>query len=124
MIRLFQRADERLRAVGTEPDYRFSLANERTFLAYLRTALALLVAGAAVVELVDVFRDETYDRLLGAVLLALGGLTSATSYRRWRRAEEAIRRSAPLPHSAVPRVLASALTVIAVVTVAAMLLDR
>lgn len=122
MIQPFRRADERLRSVGAEPDYRFSLANERTFLAHLRTALALLVAGAAVLELVDVFDDEAYDRLLGAVLLGLGALTSATSYRRWRQAEEAIRRSAPLPYSAVPRLLAGALTVIAVVTLAAALL--
>jgi putative membrane protein len=30
---------------GTEPDYRFTLANERTFLAWIRTALALLAGG-------------------------------------------------------------------------------
>lgn len=122
MTALFRRADERLRGIGGEPDYRFSLANERTFLAYLRTALALLVAGAAVLQLVDVFEAETYDRLLGAALLGLGALTSATSYRRWRIAEEAIRRSAPLPYSAVPGLLATALTVIAVATVIAALL--
>ena len=30
---------------GEEPDYRFTLANERTFLAWLRTALALIAGG-------------------------------------------------------------------------------
>lgn len=30
------------RREGRDPDYRFSLANERTFLAWIRTALALL----------------------------------------------------------------------------------
>lgn len=28
---------------GEEPDYRLTLANERTFLAWIRTALAILV---------------------------------------------------------------------------------
>ena len=30
---------------GEEPDYRFTLANERTFLAWVRTALGLLAGG-------------------------------------------------------------------------------
>ncbi|WP_283215114.1 DUF202 domain-containing protein [Pseudofrankia sp. DC12] len=41
--------------VGTDPDYRFSLANERTFLAWIRTALALLAGGIAVVQIVPSF---------------------------------------------------------------------
>jgi len=109
-------ADERLRAVGDEPDYRFSLANERTFLAYLRTALALFAAGVAVLALDDVFGDGVYQTLLGASLLGLGILTSATSYHRWRVMEEAIRRAEPLPMSLVPRILSLALTVTAVTT--------
>jgi hypothetical protein len=31
-----------------EPDYRFTFANERTFLAWIRTALALIAGGVAV----------------------------------------------------------------------------
>jgi putative membrane protein len=34
-----------------EPDYRFTLANERTFLAWQRTALGLLAAAVAAVQL-------------------------------------------------------------------------
>jgi putative membrane protein len=44
-----------IRAVGEEPDYRFTLANERTFLAWIRTSLALLAGGVAVVQLVPGF---------------------------------------------------------------------
>jgi len=115
-------ADEQLRAVGDEPDYRFSLANERTFLAYLRTALALFAAGVAVLALDDVFGDGVYQTLLGAALLGLGILTSATSYHRWRVMEEAIRRAEPLPLSLVPRILSLALTVTAVTTLVAALI--
>ena len=42
------------RSVGEEPDYRFTLANERTFLAWIRTALALIAGGVALVQLVPV----------------------------------------------------------------------
>ena len=120
---LFRRADERLRSIGDEPDYRFSLANERTFLAYLRTALALMVAGVAVLEFVDVTAAPRYDLLLGAGLLILGILTSATSYRHWRASEEAMRTAQPLPYSSVPRMLAGALTLLAVATLLAALLS-
>lgn len=41
---------------GTEPDYRFTLANERTFLAWIRTALALIAGGVAVAQLLPRFR--------------------------------------------------------------------
>lgn len=112
-------ADEQLRAVGDEPDYRFSLANERTFLAYLRTALALFAAGLAVLALGDAFGDGAL--LLSASLMGLGILTSATSYRRWRVVEEAIRHAGPLPFGLVPRILSLALTVTALTTLVVVL---
>lgn len=111
----WQRSQERLRAVGEEPDYRFSLANERTFLAYLRTATGFLAAGVAVLSLVDLFDEEVYNSLLGASLLLVGLLISASSYGQWRRKEEAMRRAAPLPYSVVPMLVAVAITLIGVV---------
>ncbi|WP_143342795.1 YidH family protein, partial [Crossiella equi] len=39
---------ERVYGVGEEPDPRFTLANERTFLAWIRTSLGLMAAGVAV----------------------------------------------------------------------------
>jgi putative membrane protein len=117
----WKRSQERLRAIGTEPDYRFSLANERTFLAYLRTSIAFFAAGAAAIELVHLFDDEVYDRLLGASLILVGLLMSASSYSRWRRREEAIRQSAALPYSSVPLFAAVAMTVIGAATVTAVL---
>jgi putative membrane protein len=116
------RSQERLRAVGEEPDYRFSLANERTFLAYLRTSIAFFAAGAAAIELLHLFDHELYDTLLGAGLILVGLVMSASSYGRWRRREEAIRRSAALPYSGVPLFAAIAMTGIGAATATAVVL--
>jgi putative membrane protein len=83
-------------AEGAEPDYRFSFANERTFLAWIRTSLALLAAAVAldVVEL-DLSRDV--QRLLAGILVVLGLLSAVAAWIRWALAERAIRRGEPLP---------------------------
>lgn len=61
---------------GEEPDPRFSLANERTFLAWLRTALALLAGGVAVRAL-DLPFEETHERAVGGLLVVLAVVTVA-----------------------------------------------
>jgi putative membrane protein len=59
-------------AGGTEPDPRFTFANERTFLAWSRTALALVVAGLGVVQLLPPFPGVPAGRhLLGVPLIVL-----------------------------------------------------
>jgi len=81
---------------GTDPDPRFSLANERTYLAWIRTGLALL-AGAAALDALDLPLADTVQHLLAA-LLGLGGLVVAVSaWRTWARTERAMREDAPLP---------------------------
>lgn len=81
---------------GSEPDARFSLANERTFLAWARTGLALLAAGVAL-EALDL-PVEPGLRLAAAVLLiALGSAAPAVAWWGWARTERAIRRGEPLP---------------------------
>ncbi|MGW6918803.1 YidH family protein [Kitasatospora sp. NPDC054939] len=86
---------------GEEPDYRFSLANERTFLAWIRTSLGLLAGGIAVDQLTPGVAPAPL-RIGLAVLCALGGAAlGAVAYRRWLRVEEAMRRGEPLPRSRV-----------------------
>jgi putative membrane protein len=81
---------------GEDPDPRFSLANERTFLAWVRTGLALL-AGAAALDALDLPLHDTVQYLLAAVL-ALGGLTVAVmAWRGWVRTERAMRENTALP---------------------------
>ena len=88
---------EKLLPGGTEPDPRFTLANERTFLAWIRTSLALLAGGIAVEAFTtDVF-PEPIRRSLSVLLLLLGMLLSAGSAIRWLRVEASLRSNRPLP---------------------------
>ena len=89
-----------------EPDVRFTYANERTFLAWNRTALALVTAGLAITQLLPAFDLPGGRRLIGLPLIALGTLTSFLSYRHWLDNERAMREGKPLPASPLPRVLA------------------
>jgi putative membrane protein len=91
---------------GDDPDVRFTYANERTFLAWNRTALALIAAGLAVVALLPDFEWDWGARAIGVPLIALGAILSFTSYRRWEGNERAMRLGQPLPPSSLPRVLA------------------
>jgi len=100
------------RSVGEEPDYRFTLANERTFLAWIRTALALVAGGLAAVSLLP---DVTGSELLGIVLLAMSFVTAATAYGRWALNERAMRLGEPLPPTRLPMLMAIGTAVIAIV---------
>jgi putative membrane protein len=105
---------------GVEPDARFTFANERTFLAWNRTALALVVAGLAITQLLPPFPGIPGGRhIVGVPLIVLGIVLSLTSYRQWGRNQRALRLGQPLPHSNLPRLLT--LLVAAVATVATVL---
>ena len=78
----------------TDPDVRFTLANERTFLAYERTAIALVAAGIAVFHLLG---PGWSDRLLGGLLLIGGLVVSVVGWLRFRSAERAIIAGRHLP---------------------------
>jgi len=95
-----------LHQVGTEPDPRFTYANERTFLAWNRTSLALIAAGLAVTSLLPAFHLDYGRRIIGVPLIAFGALLSLTSYRRWENNERAMRLQQPLPPSRLPLILA------------------
>ncbi len=106
-------ADPRLD--GDEIDPRFSYANERTFLAWNRTALALVGVGLAVANLLPPFEFAWGRRMIALPLIALGGLVSIVSLREWIANERAMRRRQRLPTSRLPLLLAVVITVVAVV---------
>lgn len=101
----------------SEPDVRFTYANERTFLAWNRTALALIATGVAATQLLPKFDVQFGRRLLGLPLIALGALLAITSYRYWQRNEDAMRKGQPLPRSPMPAVLAIGIGIVAIIAV-------
>jgi putative membrane protein len=100
-----------------EIDVRFSYANERTFLAWNRTALALIATGVAATQLLPAFNVTFGRRLLGIPLIALGAVIALTSFSHWQANERAMRRREPLVPSRIPLVLSIGIGVVAVVAV-------
>ncbi|MFH8612339.1 YidH family protein [Streptomyces sp. NPDC018029] len=113
-------APERVREEGDTPDYRFSLANERTFLAWLRTALALIGGGFAVDQFLPDLRWG-WRIGLALALLAAGVLCSLRAVNHWVRCERAMRRGDDLPTSRFPTVLSLVVAVVALAMVVVVL---
>jgi putative membrane protein len=101
-----------------EPDYRFTLANERTFLAWQRTALGLLAAAVAVVQLVPELSIAGARHVLGGVLALLAILTAGMGILRWEQVDRAMRRDLPLPRHPTPIYLGVGLVVLGLLTLA------
>jgi putative membrane protein len=100
-----------------ELDVRFTYANERTYLAWNRTALALIATGVAATQLLPKLDVAGGRRILGLPLIALGAVVAAQSFRHWRANQQAMSRGEPLPPSTMPFVLAVGVVVIGVLGV-------
>jgi len=100
-----------LRDVGTRPDYRYTLANERTFLAWLRTALALVAGGLAAAQFLPELRPAYLRELIAIVLLALGALVAIRAVDHWARVQKSMRCDEDLPPSRFPAIMALAVGV-------------
>lgn len=88
---------------GTEPDPRFTFANERTFLAWSRTALALVAAGLAVTQLLPPFPGIPWGRrAIGVPLIVLGAAVAVISYVEWNQDQRALRLGKPLHRTRLP----------------------
>ena len=113
-------APQRLREEGETPDYRFSLANERTFLAWIRTALALVGGGFAVDQFLPDLRWGVRVGMAIA-LLAVGGACALRAVNHWVRCERAMRRGEDLPVSRFPVLLGVGVGLVAVTMVVVVL---
>lgn len=107
----------RVRRVGQTPDYRFSLANERTFLAWVRTALALVAGGLAVAQFLPTLAVANLREILAAVALLLGAAVAVRALNHWLRCERAMRLGEDLPQSRFPVLLAATIALGALVLV-------
>lgn len=109
---------------GAEPDARYTFANERTFLAWSRTALALVVAGLAVVQLLPPFPGVPWGRhVLGVPLIAFGAIVAVTAYGEWVRNQRALRHGDPMPRSVLPKLLAIVIAVMAAISAVVLLVS-
>jgi putative membrane protein len=96
-------------------DARFSYANERTVLAWNRTALASVTAGLAVTQLLPDFSVAGGRRLIGIPLIALGVVLAVGSLRQWQANERAMVTGQPLPPSRLPVLVAAVVAITAVI---------
>ncbi|MET0146435.1 MAG: DUF202 domain-containing protein [Ilumatobacteraceae bacterium] len=109
-------ADHAADAEGcTEPDHRFTLANERTFLAWIRTSLGFLAGGVAVRQLVEPFDVSGGRTALALLAIAASAVLAGGGYLRWRSVQLAMRRGQPLPPAHLVPVVAIGVLAVAVV---------
>lgn len=112
-----------LYAVGTEPDPRFTFANERTFLAWIRTGLGFLAAGVAIDAVAGLNERLSLEVRLASLLLVVCGLACAIgAWSRWIASERAMREGRALPSSPLLLVLVGVLVVVALIAVAVLVL--
>ena len=104
-------------AVGTEPDPRFTFANERTFLAWIRTALGFLAAGVAVAAVARLVGPLGLETRIGSIVLILCGLVcGVAAFRRWMINERAMRLGEPLPSSPLLLIVTAIVASVALVS--------
>ncbi|MGB5446045.1 MAG: DUF202 domain-containing protein, partial [Psychromonas sp.] len=93
------------RSLGEAPDYRFSLANERTYLAWIRTAIALLAGAIAIDQLTPDLADPVIRIFLSSFLCLSAALLALFAYRRWAENERAMRQKRDLPYTSFLKVI-------------------
>jgi len=108
---------------GREPDYRFTLANERTFLAWIRTALAVLAGAILLHQFGDTVEPHWPLLALSVTMTAAGLIFCIGAYFQWQANQQAMRHSRPLPRSTlIP--LAGAVTILVAVVAGLFVLLR
>jgi putative membrane protein len=114
---------EKTPTVGRTPDYRFSLANERTFLAWIRTGLALVAGGLGCAQFLPPLPITYLREIIAVSLLVLGGIVALRAVDHWARTERAMRLGEELPGSKFPAVLAVVVALGALLLIVAVLLQ-
>ena len=111
-----------MRVEGNQIDYRFSLANERTFLAWIRTSVALVAGGIVAAKALD-FNHDFWRWIVSAPPIVGGGLLAVLATARWRRFEAAMRAGRELPIGRTIVVLGIAIALYAALVLVATIAD-
>jgi putative membrane protein len=99
-----------------ELDYRFTLANERTFPAWIRTSLAVAAAAVAVVHVVpDSARGHELRTVVGVGLAGASVVLAGVALHRWVSVERAMREGRPVRAAFGPYALAACMALTGVV---------
>ena len=117
------RLERGLERTGSDPDARFTFANERTFLAWNRTALALIAAGLAAAQFLH-FNHHWLRLVIAVPLIVLGAVLALASYLHWGDSERAMRLQQPLRYSWMPRLLTGGIILIALCGGVVAIVDR
>ena len=104
-------------------DYRFTLANERTFLAWIRTSLGLLAGGVALQSLAAQFATADYRRAIALSCAVLALVLCCLAFRQWRRVNRAMHQGTELPGNLVVPLVAVGVVLIAIAAVLALVLS-
>ncbi|MFC6012813.1 YidH family protein [Nocardia lasii] len=104
-------------------DYRFTLANERTFLAWIRTALGLLAGGVAVHTLVQPTRLAGFAGPISLICLLMALIVALAAFLHWRRVNLAMRSGRDLPRSELVPILSAGVAVVALLACVAVVLS-
>ncbi len=105
------------RSEGNTPDYRFSLANERTYLAWIRTALALLAGAIGIDQLAPDIATPVLRVVLSVFLCVCSGALAVFAYRRWCDNEKSMRLNQPLKYTSFLKTISVVLLLLAVVII-------
>lgn len=106
---------------GSEPDARFSLANERTYLAWIRTSVALMAAGVAL-QVFGIGDHSTPSVVASTMLIVCSIVLPLAAWVSWARVERSLREDAPLPAPSSTGLLALVLAVASGLVLVAVLL--
>lgn len=99
--------------VGLEPDPLYTLANERTYLSWLRLAVTLL-AGAVAIDRLFLEHPRLDSQVIALVLVVVAFGTCGLGVWRWWMTERALRRRLPLPGFGPPLLGTAAIVLVGV----------
>lgn len=111
-----RRWPSRVYSSGSDPDPRFSFANERTFLAWIRTGLGFLAAGVAIAAVARLTERLGIEVRIASILLIICGMACGIgALSRWMANEKAMRLNQPLPSSRLLVVLTATVSIVGII---------